>query len=70
MGHVIEHIALEVQTLAGMDTVVLEEPGLQMEKDPGVYYVSVQITMEEDAGVYAAKSISEDRAGAGGWNGL
>ncbi len=54
MGHVIEHIALEIQTLAGMDT------GFGRTRTPegeatGVYYV-VFSYMEEDAGVYAAKA--------------
>ena len=54
MGHVIEHIALELQTLAGMDT------GFGRTRTPdgesaGVYYV-VFSYMEEDAGVYAAKA--------------
>ena len=36
MGHVIEHIALELQTLAGMDTGF----GRTREtKDPGIYHV-------------------------------
>jgi cyanophycin synthetase len=53
MGHVIEHIALELQTLAGMDT------GFGRTRNTGageaVYYV-VFSYMEEDAGVYAAKA--------------
>lgn len=53
MGHVIEHIALELQTLAGMDT------GFGRTRDAGekegVYYV-VFSYIEEDAGVFAAKA--------------
>lgn len=52
MGHVIEHIALEIQTLAGMDTGFGRTRGTG--KD-GEYYV-VFSYMEEDAGVYAAKA--------------
>jgi len=54
MGHVIEHIALEIQTLAGMDTGFGRTRTPEGEK-PGVYYV-VFSYMEEDAGVYAAKA--------------
>lgn len=54
MGHVIEHIALEVQTLAGMDTGFGRTRTPEGEKE-GVYYV-VFSYMEEDAGVYAAKA--------------
>ncbi len=51
MGHVIEHIALELQTLAGMDTGF----GRTREtKTPGVYNV-VFSYIEENAGVMAAK---------------
>ena len=54
MGHVIEHIALEIQTLAAMDT------GFGRTRTPdggkeGVYYV-VFSYMEEDAGLYAANA--------------
>src|SRR6478735_2203116 len=52
MGHVIEHIALELQTLSGMDTGFGRTRGAGEE---GVYYV-VFSYMEEDAGVYAAKA--------------
>ncbi|MES2848891.1 MAG: cyanophycin synthetase [Bacteroidota bacterium] len=52
MGHVIEHIALELQTLAGMDTGFGRTRGTGVE---GEYYV-VFSYMEEDAGVYAAKA--------------
>jgi len=52
MGHVIEHIALEIQTLAGMDTGF----GRTRESDKkGVYHV-VFSYWEEKAGVYAAKA--------------
>src|SRR5690606_28656614 len=52
MGHVIEHIALEIQTLAGMDTGV----GRTREtKTPGVYNV-VFSYMEESVGIYAAEA--------------
>ncbi len=53
MGHVIEHIALELQTLAGMD-VGFGRTRTANEKE-GVYYVCFTY-MEEDAGVYAAKA--------------
>ncbi len=53
MGHVIEHIALEIQTLAGMDTGFGRTRGTG-EKE-GVYHV-VFSYMEEDAGVYAARA--------------
>jgi cyanophycin synthetase len=52
MGHVIEHIALELQTLAGMDTGFGRT---RSAGEPGVYYV-VFSYMEEDAGVYAARA--------------
>ena len=52
MGHVIEHIALEIQTLAGMDTGFGRTRGTGKE---GEYYV-VFSYMEEDAGVYAARA--------------
>lgn len=52
MGHVIEHIALEIQTLAGMDTGFGRTRGTG--KD-GEYYVCFSYT-EEDAGIYAAKA--------------
>ena len=51
MGHVIEHIALEIQTLAGMDTGFGRTRGTGTE---GEYYVCFSY-LEEDAGVYAAK---------------
>lgn len=53
MGHVIEHVALELQTLAGMDTGFGRTRGAN-EKE-GIYYV-VFTYLEEDAGVYAAKA--------------
>jgi cyanophycin synthetase len=53
MGHVIEHIALEIQTLAGMNTGFGRTRGAN-EKE-GVYYVCFTY-LEEDAGVYAAKA--------------
>ncbi len=52
MGHVIEHIALEMQTLAGMDTGFGRTRGTGKE---GEYYVCISY-MEEDAGVYAARA--------------
>ena len=52
MGHVIEHVALELQTLSGMDTGFGRTRGSG--KD-GEYYV-VFSYMEEDAGVYAARA--------------
>ncbi len=54
MGHVIEHIALEIQTLAGMDTGFGRTRTPDGEKE-GVYYV-VFSYMEEDAGLYAARA--------------
>ena len=52
MGHVIEHIALEIQTLAGMDTGF----GRTREtKTPGVYNV-VFSYLEENVGLYAAEA--------------
>ena len=53
MGHVIEHIALELQTPAGMD-VGFGRTRTANEKE-GVYYVCFTY-MEEDAGVYAARA--------------
>jgi cyanophycin synthetase len=52
MGHVIEHVALELQTLAGMNCGFGRTRGTGV---PGEYYV-VFTYMEEDAGVYAAKA--------------
>jgi cyanophycin synthetase len=52
MGHVIEHIALEIQTLAGMDTGF----GRTREtREPGVYNV-VFTYIEEKVGIYAAEA--------------
>ena len=52
MGHVIEHIALEIQTLAGMDTGF----GRTREtKTPGIYNV-VFSYIEEKVGIYAAEA--------------
>lgn len=52
MGHVIEHIALELQTLAGMDTGF----GRTREtKDRGIYHV-VFSYHEAKAGIYTAKA--------------
>lgn len=52
MGHVIEHIALEIQTLAGMDTGFGRTRGYG---EKGVYNV-VFSYMEESVGRYAAKA--------------
>lgn len=52
MGHVIEHIALELQTLAGMDCGFGRTRGTGKK---GEYFVVFDY-MEEDAGVYAAKA--------------
>ncbi len=52
MGHVIEHIALEIQTLAGMDT------GFGRTRTTGEYgiYNVVFSYLEEPVGLYAAKA--------------
>jgi len=52
MGHVVEHIALEIQTLAGMDVGFGRTRGYGEE---GVYNV-VFAYMEEEVGRFAAKS--------------
>ena len=52
MGHVVEHIALEIQTLAGMDTGFGRT---RSTKSPGIYNV-VFSYVEEKAGVYAAEA--------------
>ncbi len=52
MGHVIEHIALEIQTLAGMDCGFGRTRGTG---ETGVYNV-VFTYMEEKVGIYAAKA--------------
>jgi cyanophycin synthetase len=54
-GHIIEHMALELQTLAGMDTGF----GRTRETNiPGIYNV-VFSYIEEDAGIYSAKACVE-----------
>ena len=55
MGHIIEHIALEIQTLAGMDTGFGRTRGYG---DKGVYNV-VFSYMEESVGRYAAKAATD-----------
>lgn len=52
MGHVIEHIALEIQTLAGMETGFGRTRGTGKEGEYNVVFTYI----EEDAGVYAAKA--------------
>lgn len=52
MGHVIEHVALELQTMAGMDMGFGRTRGTGK---PGEYFVVFDY-MEEDVGVFAAKS--------------
>ncbi len=52
MGHVMEHIALEIQTLAGMDMGFGRTRGTGKE---GEYYVVFNY-MEEAVGIYAAKA--------------
>jgi cyanophycin synthetase len=52
MGHVIEHIALEIQTLAGMETGFGRT---RQTKTEGIYNV-VFSYLEEKAGVYAAEA--------------
>ena len=52
MGHVIEHIALELQTLAGMDTGFGRT---RQTSEPGVYHV-VFSYQEAKAGIYTAKA--------------
>jgi len=52
MGHVMEHIALEIQTLAGMDTGFGRTRGYG---EKGVYHV-VFSYMEESVGRFAAKA--------------
>ncbi len=52
MGHIVEHVALEIQTLAGMDTGF----GRTREtKTPGTYNVVFDY-LEEKVGVYAAEA--------------
>jgi len=52
MGHVIEHIALEMQTLAGMETGFGRTRGTGKE---GEYFVCFSY-IEEEAGVFAARA--------------
>ncbi|MFZ6051824.1 cyanophycin synthetase [Halocola ammonii] len=52
MGHIIEHVALEIQTLAGMDCGFGRTRGTG---EDGVYNVVFNYTQEK-AGVYAAKA--------------
>ncbi|TAG08775.1 MAG: ATP-grasp domain-containing protein, partial [Sphingobacteriia bacterium] len=52
LGHVIEHIALEIQTLAGMETGFGRTRGTG---EQGKYFVVLSY-IEEDAGVYAVKA--------------
>ncbi len=52
LGHVVEHLALELQTLAGMDMGFGRTRGTGKK---GEYFVVFDY-MEEDAGVFAAKS--------------
>ena len=52
MGHVIEHVALELQTLAGMD---MGFGRTRSTEKHGEYYIVFDY-MEEEAGVYAAKA--------------
>ncbi|MFV0224186.1 cyanophycin synthetase [Empedobacter falsenii] len=52
MGHVIEHIALEIQTLAGMDTGF----GRTRETNTSGTYNVVFAYQDEQVGVYAAKA--------------
>jgi cyanophycin synthetase len=52
MGHVAEHIALEIQTMAGMDTGFGRTRGYG---EQGVYHVVFSYT-EEEVGRYAAKA--------------
>ncbi len=52
MGHVIEHIALELQTLAGMETGFGRTRGTGKDGEYNVVFSYI----EEDAGVFAAKS--------------
>ncbi len=53
MGHVVEHIALEIMTLAGMDCGFGRTRSTGERE--GVYFVVFDY-MEEDAGVYAARA--------------
>lgn len=55
MGHVIEHVALELQTLAGMDTGFGRTRGTG---NPGEYHVVFDY-IEEEAGIRAARMAVE-----------
>ncbi|TBW26791.1 cyanophycin synthetase [Gramella sp. KN1008] len=55
MGHVIEHIALEIQSMAGMDTSFGRTRGYG---EKGVYHVVFEYT-DENAGRYAARAAVE-----------
>ncbi|HRN92141.1 MAG TPA: cyanophycin synthetase [Ferruginibacter sp.] len=55
MGHVIEHVALELQTLAGMDTGFGRTRGTG---NPGEYHVVFDY-VEEEAGIRAARMAVE-----------
>ncbi|MBC8051540.1 MAG: cyanophycin synthetase [Sphingobacteriaceae bacterium] len=55
MGHVVEHIALEIQTLAGMDTGFGRTRSTKIK---GIYNV-VFAFVEESVGIYAAKKAVE-----------
>jgi cyanophycin synthetase len=52
LGHIIEHVALELQTIAGMD---MGFGRTRTTGKPGEYFVVFDY-MEEEAGVYAAKA--------------
>jgi cyanophycin synthetase len=52
MGHVIEHIALEIQNLAGLDVKFGQTRGTGIE---GVYHVVFDYEVEEE-GIYAARA--------------
>ena len=52
MGHVVEHIALEIQKLAGMD---VRFGRTRNTGEKGIYYVIFSY-MEEEVGIFAAKS--------------
>jgi cyanophycin synthetase len=52
MGHVVEHIALEIQKLADMD---VKFGRTRNTGDKGIYYVTFSY-MEEEVGVFAAKA--------------
>jgi cyanophycin synthetase len=66
MGHVIEHLALELQTLAGMDCGFGRTRGVGEE---GVYFVVFDY-VEEDAGIYTARAAVRPCAGVSGWRRL